>query len=233
MGQVTTLAGTVGKRPAPIRVLLVEDHAVLRQALRLLLETSPGVTVVGEAGNGRDGVRLAEELRPQVLVLDIVMPEMNGIEVARHVAHRCPETRILILSAIGNREMVVEALRAGAIGFVFKRSEREELELAINLVAKGHHYFSDDISQEFDGSELIHESKELASRNPIELLTEREREIVQLLAEGHTTRAIAERLVVSVKTVDGHKGHAMAKLGCQNRTALVKLAIRHGLIGVE
>ncbi|HEY4670149.1 MAG TPA: response regulator transcription factor [Tepidiformaceae bacterium] len=216
-----------------VRVLLVEDHAVLRQALRLLLETFPDITVVGEAGDGREGLRLVEKLRPRVVILDIVMPEMNGLEVARQVARRCPDTRILILSAAGTRELVVEALRAGASGFVIKRADTDELVLAINLIAKGHHYFSDDLAQSFDGSELIHESKLPGSDNPMERLTEREREVVQLLAEGHTTRGIAGRLVLSEKTVDGHKSRAMAKLGIQNRAALVKVAIRHGLISVE
>ena len=216
-----------------VRVLLVEDHAVLRQALRLLLETFPDITVVGEAGDGREGLRLVEKLRPRVVILDIVMPEMNGLEVARQVARRWPDTRILILSAAGTRELVVEALRAGASGFVIKRADTDELVLAINLIAKGHHYFSDDLAQSFDGSELIHESKLPGSDNPMERLTEREREVVQLLAEGHTTRGIAGRLVLSEKTVDGHKSRAMAKLGIQNRAALVKVAIRHGLISVE
>jgi two-component system response regulator NreC len=215
-----------------ISVLLVDDHAVLRQALRLLLDARAELSVVGEAGDGRQAIELAERLRPQVVVLDVMMSELNGIEVARQLSRRAPDTRILMLSAAGSREMVVQSLRAGAIGFVIKRSDTDELLLAIKLVARGHHYFSDDLARNFDLGELMHESKSAPQANSAELLTDREHEVVQLLAEGFTTREIAEKLTLSEKTVNGHKTHAMAKLGIHGRAALVKAAIKYGITSI-
>ncbi len=219
--------------PATIRVLLADDHAVLRQALRLLLDARPEISVVGEAGDGREAIDLAESLRPQVVLLDITMPDLNGIEVARHISRTLPGTRIIMLSASGTRELVVEALRAGALGFVIKRSNIDELLLAVRLVVQGQHYFSADLAESFDLGDLIYEAKLPPGESPAGALTEREREIVSLLVEGYTTRAIAEKLVLSEKTVDGHKTHAMAKLGVHDRASLVKAAIQQGLVTLE
>ncbi len=215
-----------------LRVLIVDDHAVLRQALRMLLDSHDELEVVGDVSNGREATRAAEELGPDVVLMDLIMPGLNGLDATRQIRKRCPNTRVLILSGYEDEEQIVEALRAGASGYLIKESEIGELMLAIQAVARGNHYFSSSLSQGDDPNDFV-----LRARGDVksgyDRLTDREREVLQLIAEGHANRMIAEQLVISVKTVEAHKAHIMSKLGARNRTDLIRYAIRRGIISLE
>ncbi len=219
--------------PRIIRTLLADDHRVVRQSLRILLDSRPEVAIVGECDNGRQAVALVEKLRPDIVLMDIAMPELNGIEATRQIRHLVPATRVIMLSAYGDPEQVRLALRAGASGYIVKRSDIEELVMAINLVSHGNTYFSSDLAEQMDLSELIYEARRPDQRSVVDRLTARETEVLQLLAEGHTGRAIAERLVISPKTVEGHKAHLMAKVGAKNRTDLLRFALKVELVQLE
>lgn len=216
-----------------VRVVLADDHRILRQSLRILLDSRTGIEVLGECGDGREAVTLVGKLRPDVVVMDIAMPELNGIEATHQVRRASPGTRVIILSAYGDAEQVKLALRAGASGYVIKRSDIEELVMAIRLVCSGNTYISTDLAEQLDLSELIYEAKRPERATLREKLTTREREVLQLLAEGHTGRAIAERLVISPKTVEGHKTRMMSKLGARNRTDLLRYALKAELVQLD
>jgi len=216
-----------------IRVILADDHEVVRQSLRILLDSRPEVVVLGDCGNGREAVALVERLRPDVVVMDIAMPELNGIEATHQVRRAAPATRIIILSAYGDAEQVKLALRAGASGYIIKRSDIDELVMAIKLVSRGNTYFSNDLAEQLDLSELIYEAKRPEQTSLRDRLTTRELEVLQLLAEGHTGRSIAEKLVISPKTVEGHKTRLMTKLGVRNRTDLIRFALKAELIQLD
>jgi len=194
-----------------IRLLVADDHALLRQALRVLLEAQDGLEVVGEATNGRDAVDAAERLLPDVVLMDMVMPGLNGIEATRQILKRAPSTRVLILTAYLEDERLLQSLRAGAAGYVVKNSDMEELSV----------------------NEVLLQAKQPEGRTGYELLTNREREVLQLIAEGLSNQAIADELVISVKTVEAHRSHIMTKLHAKNRTDLIRYAIRRGLVGLE
>ncbi len=216
-----------------VRTLLADDHRVVRQSLRLLLESRPEVTIVGECDNGRQAIALAEKLRPDIVVMDIAMPELNGIEATRQIRHLVPATRVIILSAYGDPEHVRLALRAGASGYIIKRSDIEELVMAITLVSHGNTYLSSDLAEQMDLSELIYEARRPEQRSVLDRLTARELEVLQLLAEGHTGRSIAEKLVISPKTVEGHKARLVEKVGARNRTDLLRFALQAGLVELD
>jgi two-component system response regulator NreC len=225
-------------RPAPgsmqrIRLLVADDHALLRQALHMLLESQPGFEVVGEATNGRDAVDCAERLHPDVVLMDMVMPGLNGIDATRQILKRTTGTRVLILTAYLEDERLLQALRAGASGYVVKNSDLEELVLAIQSVHRGNTYFSTTISEEISINEVMLQAKQVEGRTGYDLLTNREREVLQLIAEGLSNQAIAEELVISVKTVEAHRAHIMTKLHAKNRTDLIRYALKHGLVGLE
>ena len=216
-----------------IRVLIVDDHTLLRQALRVLLEAQDGIEVIGEAINGRDAVETAERFRPDVVLMDMVMPGLNGIEACRQINKRVPNARVLILTAYLEDDRLLQALRAGAAGYVVKRSDMEELLLAIQSVHRGNTYFSAAVSEEIAVNEVLLQAKQPNPKTGYDLLTNREREVLQLIAEGLSNQGIADELYISVKTVEAHKAHIMNKLNARNRTDLIRYAIKRGLVGLE
>ncbi len=216
-----------------LRLLVVDDHTLLRQALRMLLDGQDGVEVVGEATNGREAVEVAERLRPDVVLMDMVMPGLNGIDATRQIVKRMPGTRVLILTAYLEDERLLQALRAGASGYVVKNSEIDELVLAVQSVHRGNTYFSTSVSEEIAVNEVLLQAKQPETRSGYDLLTAREREVLQLIAEGRSNQRIADELVISVKTVEAHKAHIMSKLHAQNRTDLIRYALKRGLVGLE
>lgn len=213
-----------------MRVLLADDHVILRQALALLLDARPNITVVG-SGSGSEIIQMTEDLHPDVVVMDIAMPRMNGIEATRTICSRFPGTKILMLSAYGDAQMVGEAIAAGASGFIIKRSDIDELVLALQLITTGNAYFSRELAAQMDIQEIAYAARtgSAASSN----LTPREREVLQLVSEGHTMRSIADLLVISIKTAEGHNGRILAKLGVKNRAQLMRTAIGSGLVKLD
>lgn len=216
-----------------IRLLLVDDHTLLRQALRMMLEAQDSLEIVGEATNGRDAVDAADRLRPDVVLMDMVMPGLNGIEATRQIVRHTPGARVLILTAYLEDDRLLEALRAGAAGYVVKKSDLDELLLAIQSVYRGNTYFSADVSAEIAVNEVMMQAKQPEPKAGYELLTGREREVLQLIAEGMSNQRIADELFISVKTVEAHKAHIMSKLHARNRTDLIRYAIKRGLVGLE
>ncbi len=225
----------VSERPSAqhIRILLVDDHAVIRQALRLVLEAQHDFEVIGDVENGRAAVNAAENLHPDVVLMDMVMPGLNGLEATRQICKRVPFTRVVILSGFVDEDQLRESLRAGARGYIVKQSDVQELVLAIQTVHRGNTYFSSSLSDAFDLAEILYQAKRADSRNTVEALTAREREVLQLIAEGHTNQGIADELVISIKTVEAHKAHIMAKLHARNRTDLIRFALSKGIVHLE
>lgn len=216
-----------------IRVLIVDDHAILRQALRQLLEQEQEIEIVGDAANGRDAVACAEKLQPDVVLMDMVMPGLNGLEATRQIRKRFPKTRVLILTGYMEDEQILGALRAGASGYVVKRSDTEELLLGIQAVHRGNTYFSSTISDGDAINQFLWQAKKEEGKVGYELLTSREREVLQLIAEGYSNQRIAQELYISVKTVEAHKAHIMSKLHARNRTDLIRYALRKGMVGLD
>lgn len=207
-----------------IRVLLADDHALVRQGFRLILSAQPDIEIVGEAGNGRQTVELAERLRPDVVVMDVAMPEMNGIEATRRLAALAPRTRVLALSMYKDSVYVREILRAGARGYLLKDAIDRDLLAAVRAVAAGEGYLSPAVSEAVLSDYRRHVS------DPLDLLTGREREVLQMIAEGKTNKEIAAALNLSVYTVDAHRGRIMEKLNLHSVGELVRFAVRAGLI---
>ncbi|MCH7512301.1 MAG: response regulator transcription factor [Chloroflexi bacterium] len=216
-----------------IRLLVADDHTLLRQALRALLDDQDTLEVIGEAANGREAVEATERLRPDVVLMDMVMPGLNGIEATRQIMKRSPSCRVLILTAYLEDERLLQALRAGAAGYVVKNSDLDELLLAIQSVHRGNTYFSAAVSEEIAVNEVLIQAKQPDAKIGYDLLTSREREVLQLIAEGLSNQRIADELVISVKTVEAHKAHIMSKLHARNRTDLIRYAIKRGLVGLE
>lgn len=218
---------------ARIKVLIVDDHAVLRQALRMLLENQNEVEVVGDAGNGREALDAAEKTQPDVVLMDMVMPGLNGLEATRQIRRRVPKAKVLILTGYMEDEQILAALRAGASGYVVKKSDVQELLLGIQTVHRGNTYFSSAISEGDAVQDYLWQAKRPESKSGYDLLTSREREVLQLIAEGYSNQRIANELFISVKTVEAHKAHIMSKLHAQNRTDLIRYAIRKGIVGLD
>jgi DNA-binding NarL/FixJ family response regulator len=216
-----------------IRVLLVDDHTLLRQALRMMLQGQEGLEIVGEAANGREAVDAADRLRPDVVLMDMVMPGLNGIEATRQIVRHAPGCRVLILTAYLEDDRLLEALRSGASGYVVKKSDLDELLLAIQSVHRGNTYFSADVSAAIAVNEVMMQAKQAEPKAGYDLLTGREREVLQLIAEGMSNQRIADTLFISVKTVEAHKAHIMSKLHARNRTDLIRYAIKRGLVGLD
>lgn len=209
-----------------IRVLVADDHRIMRQGLRALFAAMPDVEVAGEAVNGRDAVQLALRLRPDVVVMDVTMPDLNGIDAARQIAAAAPEVRVVGLSMHADHRFVAEMLRAGSAGYVLKDGAFEELQEALRTVAAGGSYLSPSLSRPAGRPPALPPA---GAASAFSALTAREREVLQLLAEGRGTREIAGLLFVSVKTVETHRQHIMAKLGLRSLPELTKYAIREGL----
>jgi DNA-binding NarL/FixJ family response regulator len=209
-------------------ILLADDHPIVRQGLRALLESEPHFRLVGEAGDGIEAVRLAERLRPDVLITDMMMPGLNGLEVTRQVTKSVPKTRVIILSMYANDAYVFESLRNGASGYVLKDSQPSDLIEAVREVAAGRRYLSPPLSER--ALELYERKVESAPDDPYELLTTREREVLQMVAEGRTSVEIANRLFISPRTAEGHRANLMRKLGLQNHTDLVRFALKRGIL---
>ncbi len=210
----------------PIRVLLADDHTLLRAGVRSLLEKMAGVEVTGEAANAREALALAERHRPDVLLMDLAMPGLNGIEGTARAARECPEARILILSMYTDQEHVLQALRAGAAGYLVKEAVPAELELAVRAVARGETYLSPVVAKYVLSARAQGGGEETA----LERLTPRQREVLQLVAEGNTTKEVARILKASPKTVENHRASLMQRLGVRDVAGLVRYAIRQGLV---
>jgi DNA-binding NarL/FixJ family response regulator len=210
---------------ARIRVLIADDHAILRRALRMMLETEPLLQVVGEAENGREAVAMAARVLPDVVLMDMVMPGLNGVDATRQLLKAHPDCKVLMVSAYGDDERVVHALQAGAAGYVLKDSDLSELVRAIRAVHGGTRYFSSPIASDLPVA--------VGGRTAGVALTGREREVLQLIAEGHSNHGIADELLLSVKTVEVHRANLMAKLGAENSADLVRHAMAEGVLGLE
>lgn len=209
-----------------IRVLLADDHAILRRGLRALLQAEPDIQVVGEAGDGRETVSLAEELRAEVVVMDITMPQLNGIEAARQLQGKCA---VIVLSMHSDEGYVLRALKAGARGYLLKDAVESDLIQAIRAVYAGKAYFSPEISRLLV-EDFVLGMRQQGKEDRYELLTTREREVLQLLAEGKTVKEVAQTLDLSAYTVETHKGNLMQKLGLHNVAELILYAVRKGII---
>jgi len=209
-----------------IRILLADDHAVLRAGIRALLEAQPNLEVIGEAGDGQAAVQRARELQPDVVVMDIGMPGLDGLAATRQILDSNPKTRILFLTQHENKEYILPALKLGAAGYVLKRAEGDELLTAIRMVSAGGTFLDPAIA----GALVSEVSRDEKTADPFDSLSEREREVLVLLAQGKTYQQIAEILFISPKTVDFHRINIMRKLGLTNRAELTRFAIQRGLM---
>jgi len=215
-----------------IRVLIAEDHAIVREGLRTILDSKTGIEVVGEAEDGQQAVARAEQLRPDVLLTDISMPRLNGLEATRRVRACLPEVQVLVLSMYGDDEYVFQILGAGALGYVLKQSATKELVSAIETVSRGEPYLSPPVFKRVL-EEFVRRGRSTAAEDSYDKLTSREREVLQLVAEGHTTREIAGLLHIGMKTVETHRAHVMDKVSVRGTAALTRYAIRKGVISLD
>jgi DNA-binding NarL/FixJ family response regulator len=207
-----------------IKVLLADDHALVREGFRMILEAQKDIQIVGQAGNGREAVELAAKLHPDVVVMDVAMPELNGIEGTRRILESSPRTRVLALSMHKDAVYVREVLRAGARGYLLKDSGDADLVAAVRAIAKGEGYLSPSVSESVLSDYRRHVT------DPLDLLSSREREVLQMIAEGKTNKEIATSLNLSVYTVEAHRGRVMEKLNLHSTSELVRFALRSGLI---
>ena len=214
-----------------VTLLLADDHHVVRQGLRALLEADPDFRVVGEASDGLEVPDLVERLQPRVLIVDLMMPGLNGLEVTRQVSKRSPQTRVLILSMHSNEAYVLEALRNGAAAYVLKDSTAAHLVHAVREVVAGRRYLSPPLSER--AIETYAEKAKSTSLDPYETLTTRERQVLHLAAEGLTNAEIADRLSISPRTAETHRANLMRKLGLRSQTDLVRYALRRGIVPME
>jgi DNA-binding NarL/FixJ family response regulator len=215
----------------PINILLVDDHKIVRDGLRSLLEKEPGINVMGETSSGREAVRFVSELEPDVVILDIGMPDLNGIDATRQMKARIPTTKILALSMHSDKRFVARMFAAGASGYLLKDCAFEELARAIRTVAQDQTYLSPSITTQVIKDYVRHLAVSDSARP--EILTPREREVIQLLAEGKSTKHVAAALNISVKTVETHRSQIMEKLDIDSIANLTKFAVREGLTSLE
>jgi two-component system, NarL family, response regulator NreC len=212
-----------------IRILLADDHTVVRDGLRSLLEREPDMEVVAEAADGRECIQLAARHAPQVAIIDVAMPVMNGIEAARRIETEAPETAVLMLSMHQDESYVLRALRAGAKGYLLKDSPRSDVLDAVRSVARGRSFVSRKISRMLQ-EEYVHQLNLRGLEDSYDLLTAREREILQLLAEGRTNKEVANLLNISVTTIETHRGHILQKLSLHSTPDLILYAVRKKII---
>ncbi|MCR4291090.1 MAG: response regulator transcription factor [Candidatus Scalindua sp.] len=215
-----------------IRVLLADDHTIVRQGLRALLDSHEDIEVVGEAENGRQAFEKTEQLIPDIVVLDITMPNLNGIEAMRQIKKLNQEVKVIVLTVHDNEEYVHQVLQAGASGYLLKESAVSDLVSAINAIKKGDIFLSPAISTVVVNDYIRHAEEGLEDFDSLVQLTGREREVLQLIAEGHTNREVARLLKLSVKTVDVHRAHIKEKLQIHDTAGLIKYAIKKGLINL-
>jgi DNA-binding NarL/FixJ family response regulator len=212
-------------------VVLADDHPVVRQGLLALFSDVPELRVIGEASDGLEAVALVQRLEPNVLVADVMMPGLNGLEVARRISLQSPRTRVVMLSMYANEAYVVEALRNGAAGYVLKDAPGAALVEAVRAVAGGGHYLSPPLSERAVAEYVARAAA--ATLDLYDTLTPREREVLQLAAEGFSSTEIAARLCISPRTAEAHRSHAMQKLGIRNQTDLVRYALRRGIVAMD
>jgi two-component system, NarL family, response regulator NreC len=213
----------------PYRIMIVEDHTILRQGLRALLSSDPDFKIVGEAEDGRESIRLAETLVPDLILMDLSMPKMTGIEAISEIKKRSTDIKIVVLTVHRGEEYVLSALEAGADGYVLKDADRDELTTATKKVLEGKRYLSPDISGKvIEG--YLEGKNALRKKTSWDTLTPREREILKLIAEGYKNKEMAEALFISSKTVQKHRANLMEKLDLHNTAALTVFAIEKGLI---
>ena len=216
----------------PISVFLADDHPVVRNGLQLILQAEADINVVGEAADGHEAVRRVEKAKPDVVVMDIAMPGLNGIEATKKIRAACPEARVLILSMHATAEHIYQALQAGAQGYLLKESAGDEVIKAVRALCRGKRYLSEKISETMVNDYLQQRALD-KKKSPLESLSEREREILQLAAEGKTSAEIGRALFISPKTVETYRSRLMQKLGISDHAALIKFAIQYGVTTVE
>jgi two-component system response regulator NreC len=209
-----------------IRVLIADDHAVVRAGLRALLSSAPDLDLVGEASGGVEAVELAVKLLPDIVVLDLSMPDLDGISAVRQIKASCPQTRLVILTVHEDDALLRAAVKAGASGYILKRAAEAELISAISMVMRGDLYVDPAMIRSILSEAQVRQS----APETIESLTPREIEILKLIVQGYTNRQMAEELGISIRTVEGHRANVLEKLGLQSRVELVRYAKQHGLI---
>jgi DNA-binding NarL/FixJ family response regulator len=214
----------------PIRILIADDHNLVRAGIVALLKSIEGVSVIAQAGDGREALEIALRERPDIALLDIAMPKLNGMEVAARITKESPQVRVLMLSTYVNEEYVLQALRAGAVGYLVKGADTPELELALKALMRGESYLSPAISKHL----ITDYAKRIGGEaGSLELLTPRQREVLQLIAEGHSTKEIAHQLKISIKTVETHRSVLMERLDIHDLAGLVRYAVRVGMVASE
>jgi DNA-binding NarL/FixJ family response regulator len=213
----------------PVRILIVDDHAVVREGLKMILELMSDLSVVGEAKNGREALEQAEALGPDVIIMDIAMPEMNGIEATRMICERLPMARVIILSMHQTNEHIFRAMRAGARAYLLKDSAGFSVVAAVRAVMRGQHYFGEGIEAPLK-LKSVHN---VLTQSPLDSLSRRERETLQLVAEGNSNTTIAELFNISSKSVETYRSRLMLKLGVCNIADLVRFALQHGVISLQ
>jgi DNA-binding NarL/FixJ family response regulator len=210
-----------------IRVLIAEDHETVREGLKLIIDAQPDMTVVGEAGDGREAVKLAQQLAPDVLMMDISMPELNGLKAAAKLKRVAPDIKILTLTRHTDQAYLQELLEAGVSGYVLKQSAATDLVRAVRAVAAGNNYLDPAMTGKIF-SNYVEKSNRLRGETRGESLTEREREVLRQIAWGYSNKEIAERFDISIKTVEAHKANALKKLGMHSRIDIVRYAVLQG-----
>jgi DNA-binding NarL/FixJ family response regulator len=210
------------------RVLIVDDHALLREGLRALLKTAPDIEVVGEAADGQQAIEACSRLEPDVVLMDIAMPGLGGLEATLEIRKLVPRTRVLVLSQYDDREYVARFLKAGVAGYVLKQAAGSDLISAIRSVARGGLVLDPAVARHVVGESGA--PPEPAEGDPYEALTDREKQVLRLVAEGHSSKEIAEALGIAVKTAMSHREHVMEKLGAHSRTELIRFALKRGVI---
>jgi DNA-binding NarL/FixJ family response regulator len=215
-----------------ITVFLADDHRMVREGFRLLLETQSDIKVVGEAGNGREAVRQAIKLAPDVILMDIAMPELNGIEATKQIIEAHSSAKIIVLSMYSTTQHIFRALKAGAKGYILKESAGDDVIKAVRIVHGGKMFLCDEITGVVVG-DYIEKREAGTTEDPLSRLSTREREVLQLLVEGKSNTKIAELLFLSHKTVETYRSHLMQKLGLSDLPGLVKFAIQHGITSIE
>jgi two-component system response regulator NreC len=210
-----------------IRVLVVDDHTIVRDGICALLALVKDMEVIGEASNGSEALKMVKDLEPDVVLMDIAMPDMSGLEATRRIRNEFPKTKVIALTQYEDKEFVFPIIEAGASGFISKVAASSDLASGIRSVFQGDSYLSPTVARV-----LVEDYQHKGSRDPYNQLTARERDVLHLVAEGHTTQEIADALVISPKTVEGHKTSLMSKLGIHNRVDLIKYALRKGIISI-